>query len=820
MEKVQETHLYKYLKEKDSQFISQLDEVIKYAEDMLPLINKVFASYTIHGIRHSIDIMEYMYQLINDIDQLSELELVTLIYSALLHDVGMIAKSDEIKEIKSDTNIVGKRKYSKVFEKYQDEEIALQECIRPEHGIRAERHIESEMKDELFLIPGTTHVSFKSEVALICRAHNEDFEWIKKELKSSMKKGIFDLNAQYIAVLLRISDYLDIDEQRAPLYLYKFLAPKEFGDLEWKQHFTIDNYDKIRKNPKTKELEIFFQGTSQDPTVHRKLLKYFDSINSELRNAVDLCERFPDERYLLSVKTTVINQIQTKGFSFSDLRLSLDYNAVTNLLMGENIYGSKKYGLRELIQNSIDACKTMQESALSMEKYRYKSYQPGISVVLDIDRKKAMIIDNGSGMSIDILKKYFLNVGVSYYASDDYKLQGKKYSPIGHYGIGFLACFMLSDKVEVNTVYYNELKMNHISFERNSEYICLTCEETVKEQGTEVVLDYESFFGVFYRDIRQVVSFIKENFLDCGIPIRVLTRENGITSDWKCEMEKSSEKIPDNICLTPYLNGVDAYVECNCQDINFAKHLSDINGCDSYCYDEKTFSMKEDDTDIKSHVKNGKIRFLNIPIISNYDKEEFLKAYDVLQDYDEVLERMESYESINIWADEEEPEEFFLKEPEEAIIGEYTAKNFREQFEHSDLVPVFIERTERGIVTGESDIVLPYFEGIGFIDLYGWRNRSICYIKNVLLSKLNIRLPYLVDGIILREVVVNILNSQFVPNVSRDNISEEQQEELSYAIGKALHLWIRDHVKLSDQEKDLLDEFIRIKYGETNFCLK
>ena len=71
---------------------------------------------------------------------------------------------------------------------------------------------------------------------------------------------------------------------------------------------------------------------------------------------------------------------------------------------------------------------------------------------------------------------------------------------------------MLSDKVEVNTVYYNELKMNHISFERNSEYICLTCEETVKEQGTEIVLDYDSFFAVFDRDIRQVVSFIKENF--------------------------------------------------------------------------------------------------------------------------------------------------------------------------------------------------------------------------------------------------------------------------------------------------------------------
>lgn len=819
MEKVQETHLYKCLKERDSKFISQLDEVIKYAETMLPLINNVFASYTIHGIQHSIDIMEYMYQLINNVDQLSELELVALIYSALLHDIGMIAKNDEIKEIKSDTNIVGKRKYSKVFERYQDEEIALQECIRPEHGIRAERYIKSEMKDELFLIPETTHVSFKSEVALICRAHNEDFEWIKKELKSSMKKGTFDLNAQYIAVLLRISDYLDIDEQRAPLYLYKFLAPKEFGDLEWRQHFMIDNYDKIRKNPKTKELEIFFQGTSQDPTIHRKLLKYFDSINAELRNAVDLCESFPEEKYLLTLKTTVINQIQTNGFSFSDLRLSLEYNAVTNLLMGENIYGNKKYGLRELIQNSIDACKTMQESALSMEKYRYKTYQPEISVVLDKDRKKVMIIDNGSGMSIDILKKYFLNVGVSYYMSDDYKLQDRKYSPIGHYGIGFLACFMLSDKVEVNTVYYNELKMNHISFERNSEYICLTCEETVKEQGTEIVLDYDSFFAVFDRDIRQVVSFIKENFLDCGIPIRLLTIESGISNCRECEMEKGSEIIPGSICLSPYLNGIDVYVYCNCQHINFAKYLSDINGYDTYYYDEKNHSITQKIIPIKKCVKNGKIKFWSIPIISNDDEEEFLTAYDVLGDYEDALDRIE-YEMINIWSAGILPQKGLLTEPEETIIGEYTVNDLIKQFDYSDEAPVSINVIEQDVVTGNSDMVLPYLKRGRFTDPYGWGKRGICYIKNVLLSELNIIIPYLIDGLILREMVVNILNPQFVPNVARNNISGEQQEQLSYAIGKALHLWIRDHVELSDRQKDLLDEFIRIKYGETNFCLK
>lgn len=123
-----------------------------------------------------------------------------------------------------------------------------------------------------------------------------------------------------------------------------------------------------------------------------------------------------------------------------------------------------------------------------------------------------MVMDNGSGMSIDILKKYFLNVGVSYYASDDYRLQDREYSPIGHYGIGFLACFMLSDKVEVNTVYYNEQKMNRISFERNSEYICLTYEDTVRQQGTEIILDYDQCLSVFNNSIERLVSFIENNF--------------------------------------------------------------------------------------------------------------------------------------------------------------------------------------------------------------------------------------------------------------------------------------------------------------------
>ena len=96
---VRDTHLYTWLYQKNSAFLRQVDEAIQYAENMLPLISKVFTDYTEHGIKHSINVMEYMFSLITDIDALSELEVVLLIYSALFHDIGMVTNDNEINDI-------------------------------------------------------------------------------------------------------------------------------------------------------------------------------------------------------------------------------------------------------------------------------------------------------------------------------------------------------------------------------------------------------------------------------------------------------------------------------------------------------------------------------------------------------------------------------------------------------------------------------------------------------------------------------------------------------------------------------------------------
>lgn len=115
------------------------------------------------------------------------------------------------------------------------------------------------------------------------------------------------MNSQYLAMLLRIADYLDIDEERAPYYLYQYLSPKDYGDMEWRQHFVIENKEKIVIDAKTEKKNIEFYGESSNPDIHRKLLKYFDAINGELKSAVDYSETFREKNtYCLSEPQCII----------------------------------------------------------------------------------------------------------------------------------------------------------------------------------------------------------------------------------------------------------------------------------------------------------------------------------------------------------------------------------------------------------------------------------------------------------------------------------------------------------------------------------
>lgn len=817
---INDSILHKILVARNSDFLPNIKKVFDYAKDLLPQVINVFSNYTQHDVDHSIMITNYMYEIIDDVDQMNDLEISMMIYSALLHDIGMVVTDNEIAGIRQDDSNISECKYSVVLQALKDDKLALQECIRPIHAKRSAYHIANmdEEKQSWFLLPNSTNNSFAEDIQKICQSHNESFQWLKTELGQDDCRGNYSYNAQYIALLLRLADLLDIDENRTPMHLYQLISPEGNGDLEWCQHFIIANTPKIYVNDTTKQKIIRLYGESSDPKVHRKLLKYIDYVNQELLDAINLSDTFQNKKYAIIFKSNIENRIQTKTFTFSDFRLDLDYNAVTKLLMGEHIYGDKKYGLRELVQNSIDACMLMKEVSQNHKDFKYKKYEPYINVIFNRDKKEVMITDNGVGMSLDILKKYFLNVGVSYYSSNEYKYKGYTYNPIGNYGIGFLSCFMLSCDVSIESKRYDDQKLNKIELERNSEYICLTQEQSTRMQGTDIILDLDQFSEVF-PDAQKTKNFLELNFVDCSIPIKILNYENGNTLETLCELVALMDNTDSIARLDKYLNNIEGYVELNCRTIGCVETLQDFEGDTSYVYlcdKEILIEESEDKVDINTIVHDGQVSYLKIPIISSNFSDRFNNYLDVLDDFDEAINKLNDVEYIEMFCtDENELTEDTVENPSDQIIGEYSFGDFCREHGHSPDSPTRIKKIKRFVINENISKVLLYEKSKGFGE-YSWERTDKIFIKNVLIPDFSISIPYIINGISLKSALFNIKNKAIVPNVSRNNVQKNDAEKFSYAIGKAIHLWVLDNVKLDPSERILLSKFISTCYSDNN----
>ena len=124
------------------------------------------------------------------------------------------------------------------------------------------------------------------------------------------------------------------------------------------------------------------------------------------------------------------------------------------------------------------------------------------------------------------------------------------------------------------------------------------------------------------------------------------------------------------------------------------------------------------------------------------------------------------------------------------------------------------------MVQNQSKKIITYSEDKLIGGNYTFNAGDKLYIKNILVSEARLKIPFVADGLHLKKAVFNIMNKNFVPNVSRNNFSETLKQDLSYAIGKALHLWILEHGNISTEEKELIRSFIKECYPKDNYCLK
>jgi molecular chaperone HtpG len=128
-------------------------------------------------------------------------------------------------------------------------------------------------------------------------------------------------------------------------------------------------------------------------------------------------------------------------------------NQILNLMI-HSLYSNKEIFIRELVSNASDALDKLNMLVLTDDKYKDVTFSPRIDIVANKEAKTLTIKDSGIGMNEEDLMNNLGTIAKSGTKAFLENLTGDQKADsnlIGQFGVGFYACFMVADKVEVTT---------------------------------------------------------------------------------------------------------------------------------------------------------------------------------------------------------------------------------------------------------------------------------------------------------------------------------------------------------------------------------
>ena len=162
------------------------------------------------------------------------------------------------------------------------------------------------------------------------------------------------------------------------------------------------------------------------------------------------------------------------------------------------LYSDHEIFLRELISNAVDATQKL-KTLSSVGEVKGDLGDLRVRVIINKEKKTLTVSDHGIGMTAEEVDKYINQIAFSGAEEFVNKYKDRTEAIIGHFGLGFYSAFMVSKKVEIFSLSYQEdAKAVHWSCEGDPEY---TMEETIKaERGTDVVLHIDDEFSQYLED--------------------------------------------------------------------------------------------------------------------------------------------------------------------------------------------------------------------------------------------------------------------------------------------------------------------------------
>ncbi len=214
------------------------------------------------------------------------------------------------------------------------------------------------------------------------------------------------------------------------------------------------------------------------------------------------------------------------------------------------LYSDHEIFLRELVSNAVDATQKIKRLS-SLGQFKGELGDLRVRVAIDKEAKTLRISDNGIGMTGEEIKKYINQIAFSGAAEfvEKFKEAADAQEIIGRFGLGFYSAFMVADRVEIETLSYQEgAEPAHWTCDGSTEFELTDGKRS--ERGTDVILHINAENEEFLEEHR-IQGILDKYARFLPVPIQFGTRTEHVEDGEDEEGKKKWKEVEvDNIINT------------------------------------------------------------------------------------------------------------------------------------------------------------------------------------------------------------------------------------------------------------------------------
>lgn len=482
----------------------------------------VFVNYSLHDGSHSRAIIHAIERFLGEerIHSLSATDTFMLLVCAYAHDYGMAQTCNKVYRLMDSPGfkrfLESQEKDSSTMETedtlaiknllwylndskpniplnefYHSIQLVLQLFLRPNHwkgvlDIRKdfqglfEKHLDGRF------------ISGSEGIVEICMCHGMEFESLM-QLKPHAD-GIIgdDFHPRLIAAMIRLGDLLDLDNNRFPAWFTKEAARDDtiiprLSVLHSLKHAAISH---LLVTENKIEIQACCHSSQSGYEVANLVSQWTGWLKDECRNLQLHWNEISQNQFGPAPATPDIQIfVDGKPYTAADknLKMQMSQERVMNLLKGTSIYRDKYVGIRELLQNAVDATALQLWNDIKWNRYLahglskdhaspkldlmdiirngwnsiFSNYDITVELIKDLQKNQVILVvkDKGIGITREDVE-FISDIGSSKEKNMRIRslMSGMPawLKPAGIFGIGLQSVFQLTDCIEFYTRQHNQ----------------------------------------------------------------------------------------------------------------------------------------------------------------------------------------------------------------------------------------------------------------------------------------------------------------------------------------------------------------------------